>query len=117
LKEINLKKETRSLEFAAFCGCRNIEKIHISGIPSIDHHVFRECRNLKTINLQEGTKIIREFAFDDCINLERVTFPTTLTRIASNAFKRCAKLKEVRLSKGVKINENSFPGHTKIIIN
>jgi len=67
--------------------------------------------------LGEGLKNIGEGAFQRCISLHQISFPTTVTIIENQAFDGdgCLQLVEPRLSEGLeKIGVNSFSGCTSL---
>lgn len=68
----------------AFCG---IEDITIpGGVKTINAGVFYSCEKLKNVKLQNGVKVIGEFAFNGCIRLQNVSYPETLSAVFPDAF-------------------------------
>ncbi len=62
-----------------------------------------------TYTIKPGTTKIADNAFSDCVNLEGVIFPDTLTEIGCNAFLFCTNLKNVALPDGLeKIGGSAF---------
>ena len=83
-----------------------------AGVKSILKNTFSGCGALETVNFNEGLETIEQSAFQDCVSLTKLVFPSTLTAINRNyAFKNCAGLKEVVFSKNLTLIGNySFSG-------
>ena len=63
-------------------------------VKKIIQSSFSGCTNLITLLIPEGNlTTIEAYAFENCINLERVNLPKTINNIANNAFSGCKKLK------------------------
>ena len=58
---------------------------------------FDECKNLKTLIIEEGIKYIEADTFEDCKNLESVTLPESIISISDNAFCNCSNLSNIVL--------------------
>ena len=59
-------------------------------------HTF--CDDIVEVRVEEGVTSLGTYAFYNCINLERISLPTTLITIYQAVFTYCAKLKEIDLS-------------------
>ncbi len=59
--------------------------------------------SVKEIIFEENSclEVIESYAFDGCINLEKITFPKSLKRIESSAFQNCNKLSEINFNEGL----------------
>lgn len=58
-----------------------------------------------------GTKSIRSYAFSNCVNLEKLVMPDTITSIGDSAFSDCKNLNELVLSENIKnLSYNTFGG-------
>lgn len=55
-------------------------------VESIDDRAFNNCKNLKTVILNEGLKSIKANAFNGCVNLKNIELPSTLRTIGQGAF-------------------------------
>ncbi len=80
-------------------------------ITQIGDSCFRNCHNLKTINLEQliHLKEIAEKTFLNCSSLSNLTIPNSVTRIDERAFEGCKSLTKVKIGKSVKnIGENAF---------
>ncbi|KAL7544087.1 hypothetical protein ACHAXR_013518 [Thalassiosira sp. AJA248-18] len=59
--------------------------------------------------LNEGLQIIGDFAFYNCISMESIKFPSTLSEVGYNSFNKCIVLREVVLNEGLqKIGWSAF---------
>ena len=52
----------------------------------MSNQVFSFCHNLITVEIKEGTSVIGAWAFQECLALESVTIPDSITSIADDAF-------------------------------
>ena len=73
------------------------------------------------INGEELTKavisapVVKEYAFNNCQTLEKVTFTDSVAEIQESAFSGCNSLKEIEFGKGIKkIDSNAFEYCSKI---
>lgn len=60
------------------------------------------------IVIPEGVHYISPYAFINCFNLKKVTFPSTLRRIGRRAFECCKSLEEIKFLNPLVIDENAF---------
>ncbi|MDF2537740.1 MAG: Fibronectin type domain [Herbinix sp.] len=66
-------------------------------ITRIDKEAFRECRNLKSIEVPDSVREIQSCAFEECHSLERVSLPNGLKKIGYKVFYGCCALNEIRI--------------------
>lgn len=79
-----------------------IEKVIINnGIEEIGYNAFKECINLKNVEISESVKNINNGAFWGCINLENIELPESIENIGLGAFYGCNNLKNVIMSDSV----------------
>lgn len=68
----------------------NLKSVYVPGTvdfsTSTQRGIWKSCKELKTVTLAEGITRIPDRAFADCINLEEVNLPSTLTQIDVQAF-------------------------------
>ncbi|GMH74757.1 hypothetical protein TL16_g08206 [Triparma laevis f. inornata] len=79
----------------------------------------KACRyavNLVVVEIPEGVERIGDYAFDECINLNTVSFPTTLTYIVGGAFFCCSSLENVDLlhTNLQQLGDKAFVGCSKL---
>ena len=80
-----------------------------SKLWSIGEYAFEGCRNLKSITMPKGIVRISDFAFSDCVKLERISIPSSVMEIGRRAFERCEELKDIIMEKGIrKIEDGAF---------
>lgn len=66
-------------------------------LKGVAQGAFKGNGLIMSVNLPEGTTVIEEDAFRDCINLQEVKFPATLTSIGKYAFLNCSYLSTLSL--------------------
>ena len=71
-------------------------------MPSIGDYAFNNCINLESITIPNSVTSIGDYAFLNCINLESITIPNSVTSIGHDAFYGCDKLASVTLPNSVK---------------
>ena len=75
------------------------------GIEYIDNHAFRNCVNLKEINLPDSLNKIGESSFKYC-NISEITIPSQVKTLESYAFFECPLI-DVTICEGVTSIEDS----------
>ncbi len=80
-----------------------------SGVTKITFSAFENCRDLKSVVIPSGVKIIGERAFAGCVSLGKIAFSDDLTEIGHSAFASCRSLISVIIPNGVKrIRKGTF---------
>ncbi len=99
------------IEDNAFYCSRRLKEIKFSeGLEEIGIMAFYGCISLKELKLPNGLRSVGVKAFDSC-DLERVTFPDTVSRICRGAFTNNPNLKEVEVPALCKVDNGAFdPG-------
>lgn len=96
----------------------SIENIELhSKITQIKSEAFKNCKNLKTINMKSlKLQVIEDSTFESCTNLVAVILPTTLITIGNRAFYNCLNLEAIDMENVpiVKICNYSFTNCRKI---
>ncbi len=64
-----------------------VENITISNVTAIQNNAFYGCSSLKSVILEEGVNILGDSAFELCKSLEKISIPSSLTRINVGAFR------------------------------
>lgn len=76
------------------------ERIVVPGwVKEIPENAFENCKNVQTVEICEGTEIIRANAFNECTHLISVQIPDTVGQIERHAFRKCYALQNVNLPK------------------
>lgn len=86
-------------------------------ITAIDKKAFKNCKNLKTVNLANTVQTIGAECFSGCTSLKSLTIGTKISKISSRAFYNCRKLQKITIkSKKLKsIGKNAFRNiHPKV---
>ena len=133
LEEINIPEATVMIGASAFKKCTSLrtlsvpENCHVydsafeeSGLESfvfpdqehVPSRIFRNCRNLKSVQLPEGIIEIRDYAFSDCRQLCAVNIPASLLQIGTSAFENCESLTSLLFGPDVSFPANCFAGMT-----
>lgn len=87
IKEIDVPFGVRSLGWAAFSDCDNLERISLpASVTSIDESAFSGCGNLKTVTFSEGLTSIEISAFEGCNNLENFKLPESVLSVSDKPF-------------------------------
>ena len=100
LKEVYLPDSIETILPAAFSGCSNLEKIHLSNnLKTIQSHSFEQCKRLKELILPDSVTTIGSMAFFGCRGLENVTLGKELKILDYAAFNCCSSLKSLTFNK------------------
>lgn len=66
--------------------------------------------NLKNVQFSQNTRKVSWYAFEHCLWLENVTFPSSMFQLEGGSFSYCYSLTEVTVPEGCGMHENVF-GH------
>ena len=137
LREITIGNGIEELNMCLFSTCRELSILNICSQKitmntSENQYYTKNSQQYKTVSIGSGTKEIGAYAFNEAINLKKISLPETLeyigrysftystsievieipngvTEIDDYAFSHCKNLKNVTLSKGLeKINVGAF---------
>ena len=72
-----------------------------NGVTSIPKNAFSNCVNLEKITIPSSVKTIGDNAFYYCYKLSNVSIPNSVTSIGKYAFQNCINLEEVYISDSV----------------
>ena len=73
------------------------------------NNAFMNCASLSEVVLNDGLIEIGRSAFQGCVSLQKITIPSTVTKIDVDAFNDCVNLREVVLNEGLqKIGWQAF---------
>lgn len=93
------------IEDNAFRGNEYLERVYFSALSSvfsIGKSAFRECTNLKEIEVADSVREIGEYAFASCSSLQTFTFPDKVSEIAPYTFKDCSFMYGVWFNANIK---------------
>ena len=95
-------------------GTQETTSIVISeGIETISDYAFENCLNLSKITMPDSITTIGNYAFKGCSNLSGITIPNNVTNIGISAFEDCSSLTKIIIPDSVKkINGNAFKNCT-----
>ena len=113
LEEIVLPSTLTAIEYGAFYGCTNLQKVTFSGennLIIVNQHAFEKCDLQGTLELTAAC-VISDYAFAGNKDLEKVVTADSLLSIGQYAFAGCESLKEVTVTaKKVKYGGYAFTG-------
>ena len=96
----------------AFQSCTGLTGVHIpSCVETIGEWAFNDCVNMARLTLSEGLVNIGTSAFWGCTGLTELTIPGTVATIPQNAFLECKNLESITLSEGIQRIENYAFGY------
>ena len=116
IERVTLSKNLTYIGTAAFFGCSLLTAIEIPA--SLDKTAdeydytgpFAET-GLKTVTFEEGTTQIARRLFRNCMTLEEICIPDTVTAVESEAFMDCSALRSVDFGNDVEtIEDSAFEG-------
>ena len=100
LTSVTIPNSITLIGASAFSGCSGLTEVYYnaencSTMGSYSYPVFRNCSNLKKLNIGNNVKTIPNYAFKNCTGLTEITIPNSITAIGSDAFYGCTGLTEV----------------------
>ncbi len=105
--DITLNKNIKELGQYTFEGCRNLRTFP-KHIEKLGTGCFKNCKSLKEIELGPNINELPEEAFEECINLQKITsINNKPISIGKKCFKNCKSLREVP-SFVTKYNDSAF---------
>lgn len=66
-------------------------------VTNIGNSAFKNCRNLKSIIIPNGVKVIPAHCFAGNSSIEEVTLPPSVVYVSPTAFNNCENLKSIRV--------------------
>ena len=80
----------------------------VEGYPVVElRETFKEHKNIQSVILPEGLKLIGEYAFYFATKLKGINIPSTVTELANYSFTGCYDLTELVFPEGLKTIGNS----------
>ena len=80
------------------------------GITKIRDFAFEDCTNLESIIIPESVTKIGYWSFAYCTSLKKIIIPESVAEIGAGAFDGCKSLKKVSLPRKVKLSYSAFDG-------
>lgn len=108
LEEFIFNYPIKVIEELAFTKCKSLEKIDLSTVENIGQGAFRNCTNLKNVNLSSLKEFIDKDTFANCSSLESVELSENITSIKKDAFKGCTSLKRIDLKNVIYLAPGAF---------
>ena len=102
LEEINIPTYLNNEPDMLFDGCIRLKKVNFAKNynGSISQRMFRNCSDLESIEIPDGTKQILWKAFYGCTKLKEIYIPQNVDHIDRDAFDECNSLKTIKGYKG-----------------
>lgn len=102
----------------AFAYCGLLKEVIFeddSNLNAIPEGAFKDCINLRKINLPDSVRSIGNKAFSSCKQLENLKLPSSLEIIGDEAFSGCSSLVSIEIPSNVStIGESIFTGCTRL---
>lgn len=131
LKEINIPESVEIIEAQAFFGCKMLKKVHLpKNLKRLDVEAFANS-GIESVDLPEHPDYVGSYTFansqlhyitipasfpltmamfDECENLETVTFEGTNIKVPDTCFQRCKNLKHINLRTIKTVGRGGFSG-------
>lgn len=99
LTNLTLGNTVTAIGDYAFNGCDSLERVvlpssltNVGEVPAIGREAFRDCKKLESVAFAENYNqiTIGEWAFNGCINLSKVVFPSNLVNMDAVNKVNCA---------------------------
>lgn len=126
LQSIKIGKNVSYIAPKAFDNCINLSSVTVdvnnknyksssNGIIDLNTNtLILGCKNCK-LNQNDNIKVIGEYAFSNCVNLEKIDLPITITQIKDYAFNNCTSLKQILIPNNVNyLSQKSFNNCTSL---
>lgn len=102
LKEAFIGKEAEEVPKYFFKDCTNLKKIELEdGLTKINWGAFRGCTSLESIVLPSTITEAGDFTFEGCTALTNLTIPSSLKALPSRFCDDCSALTSVVIPEGV----------------
>lgn len=102
LETIEFPSSLRSIGNRAFDGCKALARVDLKGVTTVGEEAFEKCSSLAEIDFGSGELTLRYSAFAECVALQKLAIPATVTEIGQYAFYDCNGLKSVTFEDGDK---------------
>ena len=89
--------------YGPFYNCKNLRTVVLEeGLKEIPSDLFAKCYGLESIEIPESVTSIGEYAFFECSSLKTINLPETITDVGNSAFRGCTSLKQIKLPNSIK---------------
>lgn len=97
LEITNLKSLGIGVQAFAYNSALTLANFDDTNIYRMDRGAFTGCASLKELDLEDSTSlaVISDAAFQECVSLEKVTLPITLSEVGAQAFENCTLLADM----------------------
>lgn len=115
LQAIVLPESCKALGISVFKDCRQLTTVQLpNALTVIPNGFFNGCVKLSSINLPENLEVIEGVSFSRTA-LEEITIPSSVTNIGSGVFQYCASLRKVSMLANITlIPERTFENCTSL---
>ena len=105
-------KPVTSIGGDAFRDCVNLKRINLpDSLTKISDGAFEGCSSLESIKIPDEVTYIGTWAFSECIGLTEIVIPDKVPRLEAYAFENCVNLKRITVGRGVRtIDDDAFYG-------
>ena len=101
LKAVRGTYRGKRVMVALFQNCQSLEIPLDLYVKDLGSRTFMDCTSLKHIHLHNGLISLGLLAFKNCISLEDIYIPDTVTDLGRESFAGCKKLKSIHLPKNL----------------
>ncbi len=103
ITELQIPETVSQIGPDAFAYCKNLQRIHLPrGLKKIEDGLFQGCDKLTEIPATECLQEIGLSSFSFCHSLQNAAIPNTVKKIGSQAFWKCKNLKKLTFGSSVK---------------
>ena len=98
LNTFTIPAGVESIGSSVFYACRNLYTINFEQgckLATIGNNCFEGCWKLQSVSLPDGVTVIPISCFEECMDLDEVKLPAELTEILDNAFRHTTQLKNI----------------------
>ena len=114
LTNANIPRKLVAISSGAFLGCGLVDIAIPENVRYIGDGAFRDCVNIRSVNIENGVISIGRSAFSRCSRLTNITLSTNLTEIGQDAFSSCVSLTNVIIPDPVR-TLNGFRDCTNLV--
>lgn len=115
ISNVDFLKNVIELGESSFKNCKNIKEVNLSNeLTVIPDECFFDCNSLKVLKLPTNLQVIGEYAFKN-IGISNLDLPKSLTEIKNGAFSTNTKIKKVVIPENIReISSHIFDNCLKL---